>query len=282
MHFAGSHTFTFFAETTERVFYVAAFCTALELIFPASRYSLKSRLRGALYWLAYAAAATLIWRVSTLVFRWIGIHPLLTIDIGTWFHTKNRAVTVIGEVAAGVIVAMIADFFYYWFHRLQHAVPVLWRFHAVHHSVREMGAFNCNHHITEDAFRLPFVTLPLSLIQFDSGFVPAIAVLLIGAQPIFEHACTRLHLGPLRYLIGDPRFHRIHHSLERKHWHVNFGSFTTVWDTLFRTAMFPQRGEWPEVGLPDEMEPLTMRDFVLQPFRAKEKNQKTADIAVSH
>jgi sterol desaturase/sphingolipid hydroxylase (fatty acid hydroxylase superfamily) len=218
----------------------------------------------------------LTWRASTLAFQWAGIHPLLTIDVGAILHTNNQTLNIAGEIGAGIVVAMIADFFYYWFHRLQHAVPFLWRFHAVHHSIREMGAFNCNHHITEDAFRLPFVALPLALVQFQSGFVPAVAVLLIGAQPIFEHCCTRLHLGPLRYLIGDPRFHRIHHSLERKHWHVNFGSFTTVWDSLFRTAMFPQKGDWPEVGLADQPEPMTIKDFVIHPFVRRKGNAETS------
>jgi len=29
---------------------------------------------------------------------------------------------------------VLYDFLYYWFHRLQHVVPWLWRYHFVHHS----------------------------------------------------------------------------------------------------------------------------------------------------
>jgi sterol desaturase/sphingolipid hydroxylase (fatty acid hydroxylase superfamily) len=261
--------FHFYVATAERVLLGGLACTALEYLLPASHYSLKSRLRGAWHWLIYIAASTFAWAFSIAAFDWLGIRPLWTVNFGSLIHSTNPVVLACLQILAAIVVAMIGDFFYYWFHRLQHAVPVLWRFHAVHHSLREMGALNNNHHILEDFFRLPFVALPLTLVRFDSGYVPAIAVALLGVQPIFEHACTRLHLGPLRYIFGDPRFHRIHHSLERKHWHVNFGSFTTVWDSLFGTALFPQKNEWPEVGLDDQMEPLTAKEFILQPFRRR-------------
>jgi sterol desaturase/sphingolipid hydroxylase (fatty acid hydroxylase superfamily) len=266
-----SEMFHFYTATAERVLLGGLACTALEYVLPASNYSLKSRLRGISHWLIYIAASTLIWKLSSLFFTWLGVRPILSISFAALIHARNPVLLACMQVIAAIIVTMIGDFFYYWFHRLQHTVPVLWRFHAVHHSLREMGALNNNHHILEDLFRLPFVTLPLTLLQFDPGYVPAIALALIGVQPIFEHACTRVHLGPLRYVFGDPRFHRIHHSLERRHWHVNFGSFTTIWDSLFGTAFFPTKGEWPEVGLDDQMEPLTAREFVLQPFTRQKR-----------
>lgn len=257
----------FYVATFERVFYVAMVCTAFELAFPASRYSLRSRVRGVVFFLVALASVTLIWAASTAAFAALGLKPLFTFNIGQLLRSDNQVFQAAGAVVAGVVVTMIGDFFYYWFHRLQHAVPLMWRFHAVHHSIREMSAWNCNHHVAEDLMRLPFVTLPLVLFQFDSGVVPAVALALIAAQPTFEHSCMKLHLGPLRYVFGDPRFHRLHHSIERQHWDANFGSFTTIWDQLFRTAKFPKKGEWPEVGLEDQPEPQTIREFVLRPFQ---------------
>lgn len=248
-------------------------CTVLELFFPASRYSIGSRLRGAFFFSVWLAFSTLTWWAATSAYTALGLKPIFSINLGELVGAEHRVVKLAWSVVAGVSVAIIGDFFYYWFHRLQHAVPFLWEFHAVHHSIREMSAWNSNHHIAEDLLRLPFVALPLILFRFESGVVPVVVLVLMAAQPTFEHSCTRLHLGPLRYIFGDPPFHRIHHSIERQHWNVNFGSFTTIWDTLFRTAIFPKKGEWPAVGLEDRREPLTIREFLFWPYpRSKKVN----------
>ena len=266
MHFVDSQATQFFIDTAERVFLAAILCTAFEVFFPANQYSVRSRLRGALFFLCHLVFMTLTWRASTLAFQWLGIHPSISIDFSLPTRIDNKFLHESCAIAAGVIVAIIADFFYYWFHRLQHVNTFLWRFHAIHHSIQEMSAFNSNHHITEDLFRVPFVAIPLALIQFKSDTAPMVAVFLLSMQPTFEHSCTRLHLGPLRYIFGDTRFHRIHHSMEPEHWNVNFGSFTTIWDNVFRTAVFPKKGEWPKVGLNDQPEPVTLGDYIARPF----------------
>ena len=37
------------------------------------------------------------------------------------------------QVIVGIFIVAITDFFYYWFHRLQHMIPALWAQHKVHH-----------------------------------------------------------------------------------------------------------------------------------------------------
>ena len=127
---------------------------------------------------------------------------------------------------------------------MQHAVPFFWRFHSVHHSLREISAWN--HHFTEEIFRIPFVTLPLSLIiSGDPSHVPLIIASVRAMQGLYEHSCMRVGLGPLRYIIADNRYHRIHHSLDPQHFGKNFGSGTPVWDIVFGTAYFPRKQQWP-------------------------------------
>jgi hypothetical protein len=46
-----------------------------------------------------------------------------------------------------------------------------------------MSAFNSNHHFTEEIFRIPFITIPISLLfSFNQGYVPWIWAFLIGCQ----------------------------------------------------------------------------------------------------
>lgn len=166
-----------------------------------------------------------------------------------------------GTLGLVILGLLLGDFLYYWFHRLQHGVPLLWRFHSVHHSVEKMGALAGYHHITENALQTVFVVIPMSLIVADpkvglTGFAAA----LFGN---YLHSTTRLHLGPLAKLFPDNRSHRTHHSTDPRHFNRNFGTLTMIWDQLFGTAYFPASDEWPQVGLPDMREPRTIGDYLL-------------------
>ncbi|WFU06950.1 sterol desaturase family protein (plasmid) [Rhizobium sp. CB3171] len=256
----------FFVKSFTLVAIFATTCVVLEVIFPAYRYSFASYVRGVRNWVIRIGCGAVIWHLYAVGLKLLGIKPLLTVDFGALLHSNNPIVNTGLAVLSGVLVAIAGDFFYYWMHRAQHAVPFLWRLHATHHSIRELTAWNCNHHLTEPFVYALFVTLPLTLINFESGVVPVVAMTLITFQAHLSHSSTRVNLGPLRYIIGDNKFHRIHHSMEPHHRHRNYGFFTTVWDTVFRTAYWPKKEEWPQVGLRDQPEPLTVRDYFMFPF----------------
>lgn len=243
---------------------------ACELVYGHNHYSLLSRARAALFWLVYITITVTFFTFFNTLWGQLGLKPLLVIRLDWMAASPHLALQVLGWIVAPVIALIVNEFFYYWFHRLQHISPFMWRFHSVHHSLREMSAWNSNHHFTEEILRIPFIALPLTLlINVNAGYSPLLVVLILGVQSQFEHSHTKLHLGPLRYVIGDPRFHRIHHSIEPAHYNKNFGSFTTVWDSLFGTAYFPAPNEWPDTGIIGEEEPTTLRDFLLRPFRSR-------------
>ncbi|WP_081160010.1 sterol desaturase family protein [Ensifer aridi] len=255
-----------FVNAFELVVIFATFCAALELTFPAYRYSFASYARGVRNWIIRLGFGAFVWHLFAVSLAWLGVKPLVTINFGTLLHSDNAIINTGLAVLSGVLVAIVGDFFYYWMHRAQHAVPLLWRMHATHHSIRELTAWNCHHHISEPLVYAALVALPLRLFHFESGVVPVVAMTLITFQAHLSHSSTRINLGPLRYIIGDNKFHRIHHSLEAHHRRRNYGFFTTIWDTVFRTAYWPSKNEWPEVGLRDQPEPLTARDYVMFPF----------------
>ncbi|HEX4042032.1 MAG TPA: sterol desaturase family protein [Xanthobacteraceae bacterium] len=260
-------TLHYFEDYVGRTFLAAAVIAVMEWVLPRSRYSLISRVRAVSFWVAYiaitAAAFTLFWDL------WgrLGVPPLFHINLAGLSTSSNVIVAAAGGMVASLAPVFAFDFFYYWFHRLQHKSPFLWRFHAVHHSIAEMSAFNSNHHFTEEIFRIPFVVMPTTLLfSFDQGYVPWVWASLLGWQGIYEHSATRLHFGWFRYIIPDNRFHRIHHSLQPEHFHKNFGSGSAIWDIVFGTAHFPRREEWPEVGLDRAIEPKSLKDFLWRPF----------------
>lgn len=230
-----------------------------ELAFPrGSQPSTLVRLRSLVFWSVYSLASVAVMLAFAEVLGAMGLKPLGMVP------PFSALPSPVGAIAAAVVGVCIGDFFFYWLHRLEHSK--LWRFHRLHHSVRHLNAMSGFHHFTEEGFRLLFITVPVFFLIGD----PASAFPMVGAlayiQGHYLHSCTRLHLGPLRFVFQDNRFHRIHHSVEPRHFDKNFGAVTPFWDILFGTAYFPRHDEWPVVGLADCEEPNDVREYLTFPF----------------
>ena len=122
-------------------------------------------------------------------------------------------------------------------HLANHRIRVLWRFHELHHSQEDMSVLTV------------FRTHPLIHVSYLIALVPGIVLLANGAVPTallvayagfvaFEHSNTNLGFGPLERIFVSPNYHRIHHKLDGPQ-DVNLGFALTIWDQLFRRAVFP-------------------------------------------
>lgn len=172
-----------------------------------------------------------------------------------------------------VLALLIFDFFYYWYHRMQHTVSFFWEFHKTHHSIKNLNSIVSYHHISEELFRIPFITLPIAiLINIDT---PKLAILssFFAVYGQFIHMNSKISLGRLRFFLADNYYHRIHHSLEESHHNKNYAAFFPIWDILFRTVHFPKFNEFPQVGLADMEQPKNLKDYLFSPklFRKKLK-----------
>lgn len=248
----------------------SAICVGLEMVASHEKVSTSSRVRGAFFWFVYVAITVVSLTAFGAMWSKLHVKPFVTIDVGLLSQSKYSALHVLSWIVAPIAAGIIGEFFYYWFHRAQHTFTWMWRFHAVHHSLREMNGLNDNHHFTEEIFRIPFCTIPMSLfLNVTTGPIPAAIAFIFSIQGQFEHSCTKFNLGWFRYVIADNRFHRIHHTINKGDWGHNFGSLVPFWDIVFRTAKFPKKNEWPDVGIPGVDEPKTIRQFVMMPFTRK-------------
>lgn len=238
----------------------------LEQLLPLSRNSLRSYKRAICFWGATVVINAILFALIYQVLDKDKLSAWWIIDLSP--PTRAWPMQILGMIMATLAGLISGNLLYYWFHRAQHAVPVLWRLHKVHHSITEMSALSSYHHFTEDALQYVLTIVPvLLLVQFTSDAMPWIVAVVIGTHTFFVHSSVNVNIGPLRYLIGDNRFHRIHHSTEERHFGKNFGTTTPIWDMLFGTAYFPKRGEWPETGLVDTPEPQSIRNFLTMPFK---------------
>ena len=138
-------------------------------------------------------------------------------------------------------VAMI-DMVTYWFHRVAHRVPFLWRFHRVHHSDTSVDAST------------NFRAHPLELI-FWFGTSNIIAAAIFGLDlltlglyflitaPIFflEHTNLRFPAWldkTVGLVFTTPNMHKIHHEQDQYYTDSNYADIFILWDRLFGTFKY--------------------------------------------
>ena len=233
-------------------------CVLVEYISPRVRYRLRDRFPGAIYVLLSPILGALLLPPLGNLWRSLDIPPI--------FDT-----TALPDVVTFTLLIVIVDFAYYWEHRFEHRF--LWPIHGVHHSLTELHAANDYAHPLELFTRYLFVLVPVSMIGFDSVALPVAVLLFLNFWAYFVHAPTRVHIGPLRKVIVDERFHRIHHSLDPKHFDRNFAPVFSIWDQMFGTAYFPADDEHPEVGLAGIEPPSSPWSYLAKPLHIIRKGQ---------
>src|SRR5262249_48333149 len=132
-----------------------------------------------------------------------------------------------------------SDFLLYWTHRIFHR-RTMWYYHAIHHSATDVD--------WTTSFRfhpvnLLFGTFLVWTIMFFIGISPAVALFMVPidtATSFFVHANLNWTLGPLRYVVATPVFHRWHHTSPSEGGNSNFAPVFSLWDVLFGTFYMPE------------------------------------------
>jgi sterol desaturase/sphingolipid hydroxylase (fatty acid hydroxylase superfamily) len=241
---------------------VALLCSVTEVVACGERQTWVSRVRGFLFSAAFIAAGT---AYTTVVFeglRHVGVQPLFSLNLAWTQQSPSLMVLALGYTVVPFVSFLLFDLCFYFFHRLQHRVPMLWRLHSIHHSIEELNAFNNYHHVVEKMLQTTFILVPVALLVGIDIPQTVITVAIMSLHIDLIHANTRIGWGPFRFVFAEPRYHRVHHSIERRHWDKNFAGAFPVWDLLFGTAHFPRPNEFPRTGLTYLREPRTVRDFL--------------------
>ncbi len=145
---------------------------------------------------------------------------------------------------------MVGDFIYYWIHRAEHRVRVLWCTHLVHHSSQEFSFTTAVRMPWTEVLYKPLTGLwaPLLGVHPAMGAMMGAVALMIGQ---LQHTKLIGKLGPLDKILTTPSNHRVHHASNRQYLDRNFGGSTMVWDRLFGT--YAPEVEVPVYGLTHEL-----------------------------
>ncbi|MCX7295630.1 MAG: sterol desaturase family protein [Hyphomicrobiales bacterium] len=168
--------------------------------------------------------------------------------------------------AQALVFLVVSDFLSYWFHRLYHGAT-MWKYHAIHHSSSEVDWIS--------AARFHPVNILLGTVLIDVGLLLAgispNVMLWVGpfttASSAFVHANLNWTLGPFKYVMAGPVFHRWHHTAADRGGSSNFAGTFPIWDLMFGTWYMPEN-EMPDAyGVDDKEFPQNFGGQMLYPFR---------------
>jgi len=129
---------------------------------------------------------------------------------------------------------VLVDFAYYWNHRLEHRVSLLWGHHSVHHSSPAFDLTTSLRVAWHDGVTAALVYGPLAAL----GMEPTMIVALIQVNLLLQvwiHTTSIRHAWGLEGIINTPSAHRVHHASTPHALDSNYGGFLMVWDRLFGT-----------------------------------------------
>jgi|SRR6202521_974169 len=165
-----------------------------------------------------------------------------------------------------VAYLLVSDFLLYWIHRVFHA-GAFWKYHAVHHSSEEVDWIS--------AARFHPVNLSLGPVLVDvvlllGGVPPAVLGILVPFNVLmsaFVHANLNWSLGPFKYVIASPIFHRWHHTALDRGGSKNFAGTFPIIDLMFGTFYMPQYELPSDYGIGDPSFPRSFGGQLLYPFK---------------
>jgi len=176
---------------------------------------------------------------------------------------------VAGQVAFFVVTH---DLYIYWFHRLQHSQPLLWRIHEAHHSARSVDWLtSMRSHALEILINQTVEFAPMILLG-AAPEVPLLKTSLNAVWGVWIHANVDAHTGWLQRLVNGPEAHRWHHAVDLEAHNRNFATKFALWDRLFGTAFLPKGRKPKGYGLGDVAFPtgyFGQQAFAFRPFPAK-------------
>ncbi|MFT4092534.1 MAG: sterol desaturase family protein [Niabella sp.] len=161
-----------------------------------------------------------------------------------------------------VLLFLLTDLVWYWYHRLAHEINAFWAVHVVHHQSEDFN-YTVSARIT--VFQAVVRSLFWAVLPF-LGFPPlmiSILLLVHGMYPFFIHTQALGKWGWFEKILVTPTHHGIHHASNPEYLDKNYGDVLIIWDKLFGTFVKENKNIKIEYGL---TKPLESYSFLWQHF----------------
>lgn len=166
---------------------------------------------------------------------------------------------------------ILDDMMQYWWHRLSHISPTMWKLHRPHHVIEEMGVLVTYRNAMLYYALMPGIWFSGILVYLGMGYaylfylpVKLTVILLAHSETRWDRFLYRYKwLHPVAWVvertISTPCTHFAHHGLTAEDGvsnpNGNFGNLLFLWDVLFGTAKITRRypekfGAWNKMKEP--------------------------------
>ena len=177
-----------------------------------------------------------------------------------FFPDYQNALTGIPVIAGVLLLLVLDDMMQYWWHRLSHTIPWLYKLHRPHHNAGYMSVRLVYRNNLFYYLMMPGIWFSGILIYMGLGWIYAFYLVvkltvIIGAhcdiawdRPLYKIKA----LSPLMWLvertISTPATHHAHHGKYKAdgitNYKGNYGNLLFFWDVLFGTAKITR--QYPE------------------------------------
>lgn len=174
-----------------------------------------------------------------------------------------------------ILDIIILDMMIYWWHRLNHRVPFLWRFHQIHHYDNFLDSTSAvRFHFAEVMLSAIFrmAVIIMMGIPFTSVIIHETILMLCA---LFQHSNIRLNDKIdriLSFVIVTPNWHWLHHHAVRHDTDSNYANAITLWDYIFKSTSvnkkaLQQRKLDMKIGIEGMGNDKSLKKLLLLPFK---------------
>ena len=134
-----------------------------------------------------------------------------------------------------ITCVLLADFAYYWEHRMMHRIGIGWATHTVHHSSPHFNMSVAYRFGPLDAIMPIIFSLPIVMLGYDPILVLLSEVFVQVFQTLLHTEIIGKFIKPVELIFNTPSHHRVHHGSNRQYWDKNYAGILIIWDRMFGT-----------------------------------------------
>lgn len=152
-----------------------------------------------------------------------------------WVHQNLSLPHLELNWATLLMCILLADFAYYWEHRMMHRIGIGWATHTVHHSSPHFNMSVAYRFGPLDAIMPIVFSLPLVMLGFDPILVLLSEVFVQVFQTLLHTEIIGKLTQPIEFIFNTPSHHRVHHGSNRQYWDKNYAGILIIWDRMLGT-----------------------------------------------
>lgn len=194
-----------------------------------------------------------------------------------FFPQFENSLSGLHVLAAFGLFLIFDDLTQYWWHRLSHTIPWLYKLHRPHHNAEYMSIRLVYRNNTFYYMMMPGIWFSAILVYLGLGWVYAFYIVMkmtviFGAhsdipwdKPLYKFKALSPIMWVVERTFSTPSTHHAHHGRHKAdgitNYKGNFGNMLFIWDMIFGTAKITRQYP-PEYGVENLPETSTLEQLI--------------------